>query len=513
MKPSTVLSAADFVQRLGTSFPDAVLVVGDLISDHFIWGDVERISPEAPVQVLRIGHESDRPGGAANVAMNLSALGCRVHVAGVVGRDAAGRSLIRLLRSRGVGTSGIVTAVARPTTVKTRVIGRGRQLLRMDRETREPISAADQRTLVRAVRPLLASVSAVICSDYNKGVLTPSVLREIFALARRRRPGSLARPTIVVDPKGRDFTKYRGADILTPNESELTEATERGVRPTSDADLESRVRWLTRATGVPVILVTRGEAGMDLFERHAGSLRRTHVPVLQRHDVYDVTGAGDTVVAVIGMAAAAGVPLVDAARIASAAAGVVVSTVGTTVIDPESLTRVLDGQLSAARRKILSLSRLSVRLREARLRGSTVVFTNGCFDLLHAGHLHLLQRARALGDVLVVAVNDDVSVRRLKGSGRPLVPAMERAEMLASLQFVDYVTLFHERTPLKLIRTLRPDVLVKGSDYAAAGVVGREVVESHGGRVELVPLLAGFSTSGRVESIRRPRSRPGDGAG
>jgi D-beta-D-heptose 7-phosphate kinase / D-beta-D-heptose 1-phosphate adenosyltransferase len=496
-------SAVDFVQRLGARFPEVVLVVGDLISDHFIWGDVERISPEAPVQVLRVRHESDRPGGAANVAMNLSSLGCRVHVAGVVGADAAGKGLVRALRSQRIGTTAIVTARARPTTVKSRVIGRGRQLLRMDREVVEAIAPSDQRRLIAAIRRLLPSVSGIVCSDYAKGVLTPSLLRAVFTLARRRRPRGAKRPPIVVDPKGRDFTKYRGADILTPNESELLAATEQADGAPGHDDLESRVQSLVGATGVPTILVTRGAAGMDLFERRAGSLRRTHIPVLQRHEVYDVTGAGDTVASVIALTAAAGVPLVDGARIASAAAGVVVSTIGTAVVEPESLLRVLDGQLSAARGKILSLSRLAARLHDARQRGAAVVFTNGCFDLLHAGHLHLLQRARALGDLLVVAVNDDVSVRRLKGAGRPLVPALERAEMLAALQFVDYVTLFHDDTPLRLVRTLRPDVLVKGSDYAVREVVGRDVVESYGGRVELVPLLSGFSTSGRAESISK----------
>lgn len=504
--------ADGLLRGLGLRRPPTILVIGDLMCDRFVWGEVERVSPEAPIPVLRVQRESERPGGAANVAMNLAALGCRVRVAGVVGKDAAGRRLLRILRSRGIGTDGIVASAVRPTTVKVRAIARGRQLIRMDHEARDPLTAAEQRQLGAAVTRAMTGAAAVVCSDYAKGVLTRAVLRGVLAAARRRRRAGARRPVVVVDPKGRDFLKYRGADILTPNEDELREATEPAGGLPGRADLPRRAYRVMRATGIPALLVTRGAAGMELIERRARRIRRTHVPASQRHAVHDATGAGDTVVAVVALAASAGLPLADAARMASAAAGLVVRTVGAAVVDGESLRRVLDGTPSAARSKILSRASLAARVREARRRGLTVVLTNGCFDLLHAGHLHLLQRARALGDVLVVAVNDDRSVRRLKGPDRPLVSAEKRVEALAALGCVDFVTVFREESPLALVRLLRPDVLVKGGDYTLPRVVGRNVVESRGGRVELVPLLPGFSTSGLVESIRRRQRSRGRGS-
>lgn len=515
-----------------------VLVVGDLICDHYVWGDVERISPEAPVQVLRWAREADRPGGAANVAMNLAALGCRVRVAGVVGADRDGRWLTRALRARGIDTRGILTVRDRPTAQKTRIIARGQHLLRIDREEIAPLNRADERRLVARLGRLLAGVSGVICSDYGKGVLSPPVLSAVLRPSTDRMRGkAIRRPLVLVDPKGHDFLKYRGADILTPNEKELLEATRgaAGTNPDSEQDLARRARWLIRQTGLQALLLTRGAKGMDLFEvetdragrrpglldpavrrepdrrpdlqvRHLRqirrSLRRTHIPVLQKHEVYDVTGAGDTSAAVMGMAVFRGLPFVDAARLANAAAGIVVSSIGTTVVDRKTLGQVTNGAFSPSRSKILSLSALRKRVGEARSHGAKIVFTNGCFDLLHGGHLNLLHRARALGDLLVVGLNDDRSVRRLKGTDRPLMGQTVRAELLASLRFVDYVTLFSDPTPLRLIRTLRPDVLVKGADYALDEVVGRETVDRYGGRVELIPLLPGFSTSALVRAIR-----------
>ena len=495
--------------------PGPILVVGDIICDHYVWGDVERISPEAPVQVLRWEREADRPGGAANVAMNLAALGCKVCLAGVVGRDAAGRWLLKTLRARGIDTSGIILSVARPTTTKTRVIARGQHMIRIDRESRLALSAKDESLLVSAIKRARAKLAGVICSDYGKGVLTASVLA-----AAGRRPARASgsehsrRPIVLVDPKGHDFSKYRGADLLTPNEKELMEADLTNLGPRGNLGnpanlVESRAQLLIDRLALKGLLVTRGAEGMDLFEAdptRGGKVRHTHIPVLQRHEVFDVTGAGDTVAAVMGLAISAGMPWAEAARLANAAAGIVVGTVGTAVAEAETLARVIAGEASQARSKVLSRSALSNRVGEARAHGERVVLTNGCFDLLHTGHLHLLQRARALGDILVVAINDDASVKRLKGQGRPLTPEAQRAEMLAALRFVDYVTLFSESTPLRLIQAVRPDVLVKGGDYTLDQIVGRDVVEGYGGRVEVVPLLPGLSTSNLVEAIGRRRT-------
>ena len=492
--------------------PGPILVVGDIICDHYVWGDVERISPEAPVQVLRWEREADRPGGAANVAMNLAALGCQVHLAGIVGRDAAGQWLLEALRAGGVDTRSVIETADRPTTIKTRIIARGQHLLRIDRETGRVMDANDERRLVAAIKQVIPGLSGIICSDYGKGVLSEPVLALVFRRSSSRASRAAGpRPFVLVDPKGRDFKKYRGADLLTPNEKELLEASAPIDPPVGPQDaLEHRAAWLIRQLALQALLVTRGANGMDLFEaesRSSGGVRRTHIPVLQRHEVFDVTGAGDTVAAVTGLAASAGLPLADAARLASAAAGIVVGTVGTAVADRETLARVIDGEASQARSKVLSRSALAARIADRRAHGATVVFTNGCFDLLHVGHLHLLERARALGDLLVVAVNDDASVKRLKGSGRPLIPEAQRAEMLAALRFVDYVTLFSEPTPLRLIQTLGPDVLVKGGDYTIDQVVGRNAVERSGGRVVLIPPLPGLSTSRLLEGIHQRRAK------
>jgi D-beta-D-heptose 7-phosphate kinase/D-beta-D-heptose 1-phosphate adenosyltransferase len=479
--------------------PGPILVVGDIICDHYVWGDVERVSPEAPVQVLRWEREADRPGGAANVAMNLAALGCTVHLAGIVGKDAAGQWLLRALGAAGVNTRGVIETADRPTTSKTRVIAQGQHLLRIDREVRHPITKADERRLVSAIARVGRRACAVICSDYAKGVLTKAVLAACTAGPRRRR----AR-LVLVDPKGRDFGKYRGADLLTPNEKELMQADLPSELPQGQQDsVAHRAELMVKALGLRAILVTRGPHGMDLFEaeRSRRRVRHTHIPVLQRHEVFDVTGAGDTVAAAIGLAAAAGLPLADAARLANAAAGIVVGTVGTTVADAETLAHVIDGEASQARAKVLSKAALVARVADARARGARIVVTNGCFDLLHVGHLHLLQRARALGDLLVVAINADRSVRRLKGPNRPVIPAAQRAEMLAALAFVDYVVVFPEPTPLRLIQAVRPDVLVKGGDYTPDQIVGRQVVERRGGQVVVVPQLPGLSTSKLVDTI------------
>jgi D-beta-D-heptose 7-phosphate kinase / D-beta-D-heptose 1-phosphate adenosyltransferase len=417
-----------------------ILVVGDIMCDHYVWGDVERISPEAPVQVLRWTREADKPGGAANAALNVAALGCRVQLVGVIGNDAPGRWLMRTLKRAGIDTKGVVRSGDRPTTVKTRVMARGQHMLRIDRETRAPLSARDERLLIAAVKKRRKTAAGTVCSDYDKGVLTKQVFR---AIVEKR-----GKTFVVVDPKSRNFRKYRGADLLTPNEKELAEAVPGHNGPTRDADIKRRAESLMRTLGFRAILVTRGSSGMDLFEADRRTIRRTHIPALQRHEVFDVTGAGDTVAAVLTMAVAAGMPLADAAKVANAAAGIVVGMVGTAVAEPESLARMIGGDASQARSKVLTPKALAARIAEARGNGSTVVFTSGSFDSLTVHDLRALQRARAQGELLVVGVNGDAST------------GPQRAEMLAALRFVDYVTLFPDRSAAKVIRELRPDIVV-----------------------------------------------------
>jgi D-beta-D-heptose 7-phosphate kinase/D-beta-D-heptose 1-phosphate adenosyltransferase len=417
-----------------------MLVVGDIMCDHYVWGDVERISPEAPVQVLRWEREADKPGGAANAAFNLAALGCRVRLAGVVGNDEAGRWLLSALKRAGIDTKAVIRSNERPTTVKTRVMARGQHMLRIDRETRAPLSARDERLVVAAVRKAKKGIAGVVCSDYDKGVLTTAVFRAVVEGPRKT--------FVAVDPKSRSFRKYRGADLLTPNEKELTEATSGRPGLTREADIKRRAESLMRDFRFKALLVTRGSSGMDLFEAAGGKIRRTHISALQRHEVFDVTGAGDTVAAVLAMAAAAGMPLAEAARVANAAAGIVVGMVGTATAEPETLARMIGGESSQARAKVLAPKALADRTAEARANGSTVVFTSGSFEPLQVNDLRALQRARAQGDLLIVGVNGDPST------------GPQRAEMLAALRFVDYVTLFPERSASRLIRQLRPDIVV-----------------------------------------------------
>ena len=417
-----------------------ILVIGDIMCDHYVWGDVERISPEAPVQVLRWEREADRPGGAANAALNLAALGCRVRLIGVVGNDEPGRLVMGTLKRAGIDTSGVIRVADRPTTLKTRVIARGQHMLRIDRETRTPLDHRHQARVIAAIRRGRKGAAGIVCSDYDKGVLTLRVFRAIVEGSRT--------PFVAVDPKSRNFRKYRGADLLTPNEKELTEATP-GFRETGrDVDVNRRAERLMRQLGFKALLVTRGSRGMDLFESDARKIRCTHIPALQRHEVFDVTGAGDTVAAVLTMAVASGTALTEAARIANAAAGIVVGMVGTAVADPDTLARMIGGEASQARSKVLPPQALAARIAEARSHGSTVVFMSGSFESLGVGDLQSLQRARARGELLVVGVN-----------GNPAT-GPERAEMLAALRFVDYVTLFRERSAARLIRQLRPDVVV-----------------------------------------------------
>jgi|TARA_B100000686_G_scaffold99119_1_gene106118 D-beta-D-heptose 7-phosphate kinase/D-beta-D-heptose 1-phosphate adenosyltransferase len=478
-----------------------VLVIGDLICDHYVWGDVSRISPEAPVQVLEWEREVNRAGGAANVALNLASLGYDVKLAGVVGQDVDGKWLREELSRHKIDTNAIVVSKTRPTTRKLRIIARGQQLLRVDREDRNPIGRQDERLLLQRIRRARHHTCGIICSDYAKGVLTESILDLVLRNRLAKNEG-----LVLVDPKDRNFARYRGADILTPNEREIIEATGGTVTNRPSHDLSSRAKTVQKLTNAKAVLITRGQNGMDLFDYTNRTVTHSHVPAFQTHEVFDVTGAGDTVTAVMGIEAFKGTALAEAARRANIAAGLVVGVVGTSTIDRDALERVMHGALAPSGSKILSRSTLLSQLVKARQSGSRVVFTNGCFDVLHTGHLHLLQRARALGDLLIVGINSDQSVKRLKGNDRPLIGENERAELLAALSCVDYVTVFSERTPLRVITAVNPDVLVKGADYSVSDVVGRNVVEQRGGRVELVPLLPGFSTTGLVESIKQKRT-------
>lgn len=463
--------------------PISVLVVGDVMCDTYLSGHVSRISPEAPVPVFESTGKRHVLGGGANVAANLRALGCQVRLLGVLGEDDAGRRVREQVRAQGMADDLLMRDPERPTTEKTRLIAGHQQLTRLDQESRLPLPAGLIAQALAAVEPVLTEVDGLVCSDYSKGVCTPDLLAPLFVKARR------ANLPIFVDPKARDFAQYRGATVLTPNMVEVRHAT--GSISDDNACLAAAAESLLRRSEARALLVTRGEAGMSLF--HPPEPPR-HIPAHTR-DVYDVTGAGDTVIAAFAAAAIHGLPYPEAARLANAAAGIVVGKAGTAVVYPEELEAHLEARDAPWHSKVRTRDEVSRALEQHRQRNERIVFTNGCFDLLHGGHLHYLQQARALGDCLVVALNDDDSVRRLKGDQRPLRPQDERVRMLAALACVDFVVLFSEATPLALIKALRPDVLAKGGDYTLETVVGREEVEAAGGSVHLIPYIEGVSTT------------------
>ena len=483
---------AQLVRDLGRP---TVVVVGDAMLDRYVFGGISRISPEAPIQILRVAREEERPGGAASVAADLAALGARVRLVGYAGDDAAASTLRRLLTTSKIDARGLVEAKGRPTTLKTRMVARGashsvsQQVLRVDREDASPYPSAAERLLVAAFRKALAGANAVVVSDYAKGVISETSAKTMIAAARR------AGVPVVVDPKGRDYERYHGATVITPNRKETFEAT--GIEPSGAAGAEAAGRRLVELTGVDAAIITLDKDGMAIVPRD-GPLEL--VPTTPR-EVFDVSGAGDVVAAVLGIALADGRSLSDAVHLANVAAGVEVGKVGAAPVSRDEILHALGAQ-SAAVHRVLDVPALRRELAPLRAAGKKVVFTNGCFDILHAGHARYLHEARREGDVLVVGLNSDASVSRLKGEGRPVVPEADRAELLASLECVDYVVVFPEDTPQRLIEQVEPDVLVKGEDWKTKGVVGAEFVEARGGKVVLVNLLPGRSTTGIVERVR-----------
>jgi D-beta-D-heptose 7-phosphate kinase/D-beta-D-heptose 1-phosphate adenosyltransferase len=468
-----------------------VLVVGDVLLDRFVAGEVGRVSPEAPVPVLNLGETRSLLGGAGNVAANLIAYGAEVVLVGLTGDDAPARE-IRALCGSGLDCR-LVTDAARPTTVKTRYVSSWHQLLRVDAEDASPAGEALAAAIVETARQAIAGAGAMVLSDYAKGVLTERTIPALIAIARR------AGIPIIVDPKKADPAIFSGATLLTPNAAEMARFA--GIRVGSDAEAEAACARLLDRIEVEAILVTRGEAGMTLCQRGAAPL---HVAA-ETHRVFDVTGAGDTVAATLAAALAAGLGLAQAVRLANSAAGVAVTKPGTATVSPAELRRAL-GDGPAA--NVLTASEAAAQVAAWKRQGLKVGFTNGCFDLLHRGHLHSLAQAARRVDRLVVGVNADAAAARLKGPGRPVQDLATRAAVLAALRFVDLVVPFDEDTPAALIQAVSPDVLFKGEDYAESEVVGADFVRANGGRVELLPLLPGHSTTSTVIRASRAQAEP-----
>ena len=472
-----------------------VLCVGDIMLDRFLYGRMDRISPEAPVPVLLLDPNTKRemPGGAGNVANNILSLGGKAILIGVVGQDKAGETLCTALARH----EGLLTAVSRsaerPTICKTRFIAAYQQVVRVDEESSLPLHTQWVQEICKAIEAHMASVQAVVVSDYGKGVCNAAVLACLAQQAKKHNT------PLFVDPKGGDYTRYYGASCITPNLRELAQASQ-NMPVETEKQIEAAARRVMEQAQVKAMLVTRSEKGMMLVQHSSDVLS---VPAHAR-EVFDVSGAGDTVIATLALAAGAGMSLEEAVPIANAAAGVVVGKLGTATVSLQEVMNELDqergGGVTAAR--VLSLTAAQTQVAHWQACGLKVGFTNGCFDILHAGHVSLLAQARAVCDRLVVALNTDASIRRLKGDGRPVNTLESRATVIAALRYVDAVIAFDEDTPLEVIRALMPDILVKGADYQPEEVVGAEIVQAKGGRLLLAVLQEGHSTTAVIERIR-----------
>ncbi|MFH1985216.1 MAG: D-glycero-beta-D-manno-heptose-7-phosphate kinase [Pseudomonadota bacterium] len=477
------------------------LVVGDLMVDEYVWGEVNRISPEAPVPVVNVTREEYTLGGSGNVINNLVAMGARVAAAGVVGDDAHGRRLLEQLTVMNVDTAGVVRCMDRPTIQKTRIMSGSQHVLRIDRENTATIPASVLNQIATAVEARLPLTNVMIISDYGKGLMAPSLLKRLIAAARAR---SIR---IIVDPKGPDFSHYAGASLVTPNLKEAALST--GIPTTDRNGVAAAGKKLLAEAGIENVLITCGKDGMLLFRPGEEPL---HIPAETRQ-VFDVSGAGDTVVATLAAALATGADYKEAAAVANTAAGIVVGKIGTATVSLDELKGALLPGIGIPGReasKIVTLEELPALAARLRRQQRTIVLTNGCFDLIHAGHLHLLSTSRNLGDVLIVAIDDDASVRAVKGPGRPIIKAKTRLSTLAALESVDYVVMFPSERLTDVIDAVRPDTLTKGANYSEDDVVGREAVERHGGIVRLVPISEALSATQIIDQIKQSAVKSDD---
>jgi D-beta-D-heptose 7-phosphate kinase / D-beta-D-heptose 1-phosphate adenosyltransferase len=462
-----------------------ILVIGDLMIDHYLWGSCERISPEAPVQVINIGDESISLGGAGNVINNLNALGAQVDVISVIGSCETSDKLKVLLAKIKVNTKYLITQNKRVTTKKTRIISSQQQVVRYDHESTDEISDQSQKSILASFKKLVSNYDAVLLSDYGKGVLTFKLSQSLIAIANKNNK------KVLVDPKGLDYSKYRNSYLLTPNKKEASEATK--INIIDDVSLTKAITQLKAECDLGVSLITLSEQGVAIYDDKL----RVH-PTVSR-DVFDVTGAGDTVLASLGFALACGYEIDPAVEFANLAAGVVVGKIGTAIA---SLNEIIEYESSLNKstsdEHIKTFDEIASLSKELRARGKKIIFTNGCFDILHIGHVRYLETAKNYGDILILGLNSDRSVTSIKGKGRPINIQLDRAYILAALEAVDYVVVFDEDTPYDLIKAVKPDVLVKGSDYEGKKVVGQDIANE----LKLVQFIDAKSTSKTIKKIR-----------
>jgi D-beta-D-heptose 7-phosphate kinase/D-beta-D-heptose 1-phosphate adenosyltransferase len=463
-----------------------ILVIGDLMIDHYLWGGCERISPEAPVQVVDIARETTVLGGAGNVINNLVTLGARVSVAGVIGDDENGVELKNMLSSLGASCEGLIVQAGRKTSKKSRIIASNQQILRYDKESKDSIDSDSAHKVIDYVKSVVDRCDMVILSDYGKGVITDAVAQGIIASAKAKGK------KVLVDPKGKDYRKYSGAYLLTPNKKEASEAT--GITIKDDSSLREALLLLKATCDLQCSMITLSEDGIAIYDE---TMRR--YPTVAK-EVFDVTGAGDTVIASLSFALSCGLSIDEAAPFANHAAAVVVGKIGSATVTLDEIeTYESSLHQSSSDAHIKSQSEIVAITQRLKHEGKRVVFTNGCFDILHVGHVKYLQEAKSYGDVLIVGLNSDSSVRELKGPTRPVNPQEDRAYILAALESVDYVVMFSEETPYELIKSISPDILVKGGDYEGKSVVGAEFA----GELRLVQFVDGKSTTATISRINK----------
>jgi len=463
-----------------------LLVIGDLMIDHYLWGTCERISPEAPVQVVNVKSESAVLGGAGNVINNLVALGAKVDVISVVGGCEISDELKKLLNNINVNTQYLITQKDRITSKKSRIIAAQQQVVRYDRESTDEISSESQKQILASFKDIISNYDCILLSDYGKGVLTFGLTQALITLANKNGK------KVLIDPKGLDYSKYRGAYLLTPNKKEASEATQVNIKDA--ASLTQAITQLKDECDLDVSLITLSEDGVAIYDDNL----RTHSTVAR--EVFDVTGAGDTVLASLGFALACDVGIDDAVKFSNLAAGVVVGKIGSATA---TLNEIIEYESSLNKstsdEHIKTLSEITILSEELKARGKKIIFTNGCFDILHAGHVRYLETAKSYGDVLILGLNSDRSVTALKGENRPINTQLDRAYILAALEAVDYVVVFNEDTPYDLIKAIKPHTLVKGGDYEGKQVIGQDIADE----LKLVQFVDGKSTTKTIEKIQQ----------
>ena len=463
-----------------------ILVIGDLMIDHYLWGSCERISPEAPVQVINVSRESTVLGGAGNVINNLNALGAEVDVISVVGECKASEELKTLLKKINVDTQYLVTQKDRVTSKKSRIIAAQQQVVRYDRENTDEINSKSEKAIIKNFKKIVSSYDVILLSDYGKGLLTFELTQSLISIAKDNKK------KLLVDPKGLDYLKYKGAYLLTPNKKEACEATNVNIK--DNKSLSQAIKILKNKCELKVSLITLSEQGVAVFDNEL----RIHPTVAI--EVFDVTGAGDAILASLGFALSCNKNIDEAVKFANLAAGVVVGKVGSATA---SINEIIEYESSLNKSNsyehIKDWSEISHLVSELKTKDKKIIFTNGCFDILHVGHIKYLEKAKSFGDILILGLNSDKSIRKIKGDSRPINTQADRAYILASLEVVDYLVIFDEDTPLRLIQLIEPDILVKGGDYEGKEVVGQDIAKE----LKLVDFIDGRSTSKTIERIKK----------